>query len=180
MKESTTKIAADRRNPWPYTSPLGISKVEEIDAFMAPAWSRLGRTPSYPVDTKTAVQLLDALEYRITEEALIKMADEGRCTTPDIVGGELQWDEGLLLVLAERLEVAQQWKRISPRHDVKKSRWRSLVDFSNAVGTDNWEPEFGDMSFERLLVLIALHEDREVREAIRVALEEKYRDVRGY
>lgn len=154
------------RRTWPHTTPLGITNDRQLRAFFLPALRESSWEDGFPCPTRVAVELLDRLDYVVTEGKLVAAVEAGAIPLPSFRDGELQWEEDELLAAASYFELRQAWKPASIRHDAKKGRWRTIAELAEAAGTSEAHDRLSQFDTARLLVLLTEHDCREVREAI--------------
>lgn len=165
---------------WPYATPLGISDERQAKAFLLPALREVAWEDGFPVPTKVAVEILNQLDYVVDAEALIAAVEANAIPLPKFANGGLLWSQDDLLAAATYLELRQAWKPCSVRHDVKKSRWRTLAELADAVGTPEVTERMADFDTARLLVLLTEHDCREVREGIAAVLWARLREAGAF
>ncbi len=131
-----------------------------------------GEAPSWPVDDATVLRILDRLEYRCDLEKIHQYLSAGYLGKPPIVSGKRAWGLNDFVALQIGLEMRRQWKPFSLYHDPKKSHWEIERERAEASGQQLFS-DIGKHSLEDLLHYIVECDEKHVRTAIRLAIQEK-------
>jgi hypothetical protein len=137
-------------------------------------WERLDREPHYPCDDDTAIALCQAVEYSIDREALIRFIDVGAFGGVPVRNGERFWNGSDITRLAVFLECRRDWMPGSELHHAKKTGFEIALEAFRATGEAfEFFTDLETYDLRALVVMLTECDHRQLREAIKVALEIK-------
>lgn len=128
----------------------------------------------YPVDTDTVVKLLDANEYAVDRNVILRLIDQRAITGPERPNGHMAWTAIDLNALVLALEQRRMWKRFSRFHRHKLTAIETFQELAQGPGGEGFFIDLAGWDFAGLLGL--LHEpgcNHGTCSAVAVALEQK-------
>ena len=137
-------------------------------------WDRIERQPSYPVIDGDAVALCAGVEYVIDGESLVRFLDVGAFNGVSVSHGRRNWSAIDIVRLATFLECRRDWKPGSELHRAKKTAYEVALENLRATGESH--EFFNDLErydLRALLLMLVEGDNRQQREALKVAIEIK-------
>ena len=137
-------------------------------------WERAGMTPSYPAADGEVVRLCQAVEYTIDSESFVRFWNVGAFDGVAISEGRRNWSATDIVRLATFLESRRDWQPGSELHRAKKTSYEIALENFRATGEAH--ELFHDLErfdLRSLLLMLVESDHRQLREALKVAIEIK-------
>lgn len=141
---------------------------------LAEWWNRADRDCQYPASDDDAVALCRAVEYAIDRESLVRFIDVGAFDGVSVSDGQRKWSATDIARLATFLECRRAWQPGSELHRAKKTPYEVALENFRATGEAH--ELFNDLErfdLRALLLMLTESDNRQQREALKVALEIK-------
>ncbi len=137
-------------------------------------WNRADQQVSYPATDGEAVALCRAVDYTITGEELVRFFDVGAFDAVSVSHGSRNWSATDIVRLACFLECRRAWKAGSELHRAKKTTYEIALEHFRATGeAHEFFSDLESYDLRALLLLLVEADNRQQREALKVALEIK-------
>ena len=158
--------------------PLTAAQLAAIERLaeqrIAGWWDRIDQNPCYPASDAEAVALVNAVDYLITVEELVRFCDVGAFTGVAINNGQRQWSPRNIARLGLFLESRRSWRAGSELHEAKKTAAELALENVRLTGESH--ALFNDLEqfdLRALLLMLAESDNRMQREILYVAVQIK-------
>ena len=166
--------ATQQIDPLTVSGPATVALEHVCRQRISQWWERAGLTTSYPAADGEALRLVQAVEYVIDPESFVRFWNVGAFDGVAISEGRRNWSATDIVRLATFLESRRDWQPGSELHRAKRTSYELALETFRATGESHalfYDLERFDL--RSLLLMLAESDHRQMREALKVAIEIK-------